>query len=710
MFSIKRLSIISLLISFLILLLPLISAQEEQEKQQEVTEEFFYAEEEVEIASLKPQAIEEAPGIVSIVTAQQIKDMGARDLNDALRIVPGFQLPVSLFYASEYAVRGLKQTNNTRVLVMMDGVPLNEVYYGQSNLNWGDMPLNNVKKIEIIRGPGSALYGTYAFLAVINIITNKAEDIDGIEFSVGGGSWNTQHHYLSAGKKIGDISLSAYVDYRKSDGYDHYFVQQDLVNILDSYVPFFPPVSQAPGNVKVPLDSKRVDVRMGYHDFDFQFKAQDYKRGVPFPGFSVTEGNFEADKSYISQVAYQKNISNKLSLYMKGNYYYRKLLLYGQPFPRGIYGPLLPGMSAQGFFPDGLLFDLTVKSQHYGLNTKFDYTLSKDNMITFGIEYSFMKTDRPIGRDNIDPVTRMQSNQMHEERSAIAGVMEKDANRKVIALFIQDVFNIGDSLDITAGLRLDHYSEFGSAVNPRISLVWKPSEDTNIKILYGHSFRAPAFTELYNITQDMVGNENLSPEKVRSFEIGINHKLTPKINGSINYFYNSLTDIFLPTGDIIIESFPPQLENSGKVNAQGIEAEVKANFEKNTYAFFNYSYAKAKDDLTGEVIPDVANHLFNFGVNIDAWKYLNANLNVNYVGERKRGLLMGFPDPRDPIAPYALSNLTLRAQNFWENTEVILSIHNLFDKQYADPESLGLIYYDFPREGRQILAKVIFKF
>jgi iron complex outermembrane receptor protein len=709
MLNSKWISTASLLILLLLICLPAALTQE-QEKKQEITEEFFYAEEEVEIASLKPQPIEEAPGIVSVITAQQIKDMGARDLNDALRIVPGFQLPVSLFYAAEYGIRGLKQTNNTRVLVMMDGVPLNEVYYGQSNLNWGDMPLNNVKRIEIIRGPGSALYGTYAFLAVINIITKKADDIDGIEFSAGGGSWNTQHHYLSAGKKIGDFSLSAYVDYRKSDGYDNYFVQQDLVNILDSYVPFFPPVSQAPGYIKVPLDSKRVDVRMGYKDFDFQFKAQDYERGAPFCGYSITDGSFEADKSYIGQAAYKKNLSNKLSLSLKGNYYYRKLLLYGQPFPRGIYGPLLSGMAAQGFFSDGLLFDLTVKSQHYGLNTKFDYTLSKDNIITFGLEYNTMKTDKPVGRDNIDPITRMQSNQLHEEQGSIAGVMEKAANRKVLGLFIQDVFHIADSLDITAGLRLDHYSEFGSAVNPRISLVWKPLEDTNIKILYGHAFRAPAFNELYNITQDLVGNENLGPEKVRSFEIGLSHKFNANISSSINYFYNALTDIFLPTGEIILESFPPQLENSGKVNAQGIESEVKANFEKNTYAFFNYSYAKAKDDLTGEVIPNVANHLFNFGVNVGAWKYLNANLNVNYVGERKRGLLMGYPDPRNPVAAYALSNLTLRAQNFWENMELILSIHNLFDKRYTDPEPLGVVYYDFPREGRQILGKVIFKF
>jgi hypothetical protein len=114
--------------------------------------------------------------------------------------------------------------------------------------------------------------------------------------------------------------------------------------------------------------------------------------------------------------------------------------------------------------------------------------------------------------------------------------------------------------------------------------------------------------------------------------------------------------------------------------------------------------------LIGEVIPDIEHNIFNCGLNIGMWKYLNANRNVNYVGERKRGLLMGFPDPRSPITAYSLFDLTLRAQNFWKNTEIILSIHNLVNTQYSDADESGIIYYDFPREGRQILGKVIFKF
>jgi outer membrane receptor for ferrienterochelin and colicins len=713
MLFINRLFTGSLLFIFLITLPLGISAQvqeQEKEKEQEVTEEFFYAEEEVEIASLKPQPIEEAPGIVSVITAQQIKDMGARDLNDLLRFVPGFQLTTDArWYATTYGVRGIKQQYNTNVLLMIDGVPLNEPYYGQSSFNWGDMPLNNVKRIEIIRGPGSAIYGTYAFLAVINVITKKAEDIDGIEFSAGGGSWSTQQHYMIAGKKINDFSISGSFDYCKSEGYENYYIQQDLMTMLDNMVPFLPSASMAPGLIQIPLDAKRADIRIAYKDVEFQFKLQDHERGMPTPGYAITDGFSSIDKSYIGQTIYNRDVGDKFSFLLKVNYYYRNLRIYGQAYPRGIYGPLIPALDADGFYSEGLLNDSTIKERNIGIQSHFNYELSDKNMFNFGIEFSYYKTDKPVALTNIHPITRLQSSQMHELGGTAAGLMDRAADRNVVAFFIQDSWDISQSLNLTAGLRVDNYSDFGTSISPRISLIWKLLENTNIKLLYGHAFRAPTFSELYQLTSATVGNDQLGAEKIKSFEIGINQKAA-NTSFSINYFYNSLADLISPAGKTIYVGYPPQLENSGKVHAQGIEAEFKANFKKNTYAYFNYSYAKAKDELTGEVVPNVANNLFNFGVNVGAWKYLNANLNVNYVGERKRGMLMGFPDPRDPVMAYSLSDLTLRAQNFWKNTEIILSIHNLFNTEYKDPEELGLIYNDLPHEGRQILGKVIFKF
>jgi len=359
---------------------------------------------------------------------------------------------------------------------------------------------------------------------------------------------------------------------------------------------------------------------------------------------------------------------------------------------------------------NGILGDLTIKERIIGIQSQFDYIVNKKNTLTFGLEYANLSTDNPLTLSNIDSITRMQTNQFVEVRGTTFGMMERDAKRDIFAFFIQDSWQMAEKLNLTTGLRVDHYREFGSSINPRISLVWKLLEDTNIKLLYGHAFRAPTFSELYAVYSGQVGNENLGPEKIDTFEIGINHKFAPKISDSFNYFYNDMTDLILPSGAIIVEGWPQQLINIGKVNSQGIETEVKANFEKNTYAYFNYSYARSKDELTGEVAPNVANNLINFGLNVGVWKYLDAHFNVNYIGERKRGLLMGFPDPRNPIAAYSLVNLTLRVQNFWKKAEFILSVHNLFNTKYTDPEELGLIYYDFPREGRQILGKVIFKF
>ncbi len=378
----------------------------------------------------------------------------------------------------------------------------------------------------------------------------------------------------------------------------------------------------APGKIEVPLNSTRVDLLMTYKDFEFQFKAQDYERGVPLATLAVTNRNIEADNCYIAQAIYRKAVNEKLFLSFKGNYYYHKSHHYGEAYPKEMFGPLVAGIGAQGFFSDGFLWDMVIEDRQFGFQSQLDYSLNNNNTLTFGAEYGNMQTPRPVLLVNMDPETRMQSNDMHGLSGAAVGLMERDADRSVFAFFVQDSWKIRDSLNFFAGLRIDTYSGFGSAINPRLSLVYKVHKNTNIKLLYGHAFRAPTFSELYSIAIVQVGNENLGPEKVRSFEIGINHKLSPKINMGINYFYNSLTDIIVPTGDILVQGYPPQLMNSGKANAQGIEVETKANFKKNTYAYFNYSYARAKDELTGEVFPDVANNLFNFGLNVSMWEYL----------------------------------------------------------------------------------------
>ncbi|MDV7393656.1 TonB-dependent receptor plug domain-containing protein, partial [Arthrospira platensis SPKY1] len=128
----------------------------------------------VSIATGRAQSIQTAPAVASVITAEQIRDTGARDLIDILRQVPGFFLGETANpFGPAVAVRGFTSAFNQTTLFMVDGVPQTELVFGDRFTALGKIPLDGIERVEVIRGPGSALYGADAFSAVVNIITRR---------------------------------------------------------------------------------------------------------------------------------------------------------------------------------------------------------------------------------------------------------------------------------------------------------------------------------------------------------------------------------------------------------------------------------------------------------------------------------------------------------------------------------------------------------
>ncbi|MBT6050588.1 MAG: TonB-dependent receptor plug domain-containing protein, partial [Candidatus Scalindua sp.] len=153
----------------------------------------IFTEEEIVVSALKrPRTVLKSPAIMSVITAKQIKQMGFRTLIDVLRMVPGFYISMDETGEREIAVRGILDDASQKIKVLIDGHSINDVWRGGAMWNFDDLPVENIRKIEIIRGPGSALYGQNAFLAVIDIITKDTEDIDGFQVTTSGGSFSTQ--------------------------------------------------------------------------------------------------------------------------------------------------------------------------------------------------------------------------------------------------------------------------------------------------------------------------------------------------------------------------------------------------------------------------------------------------------------------------------------------------------------------------------------
>jgi iron complex outermembrane receptor protein len=160
----------------------------------------------VSIASGSRQPIARAPSVASVVTAEDIAAIGAADLDEVLETVPGLHVSRSpIGYNSIYTIRGIHTQYNPQVLMLVNGIPITGVYTGNRSQIWGGMPVENIARIEVIRGPGSALYGADAFSGVINSITRTAADLDGTQLGLRGGSFNSRDAWVQHGGAWGGL-------------------------------------------------------------------------------------------------------------------------------------------------------------------------------------------------------------------------------------------------------------------------------------------------------------------------------------------------------------------------------------------------------------------------------------------------------------------------------------------------------------------------
>src|SRR5688572_16176096 len=226
----------------------------------------------ISIAAGRTQTLEEAPSIVSVVTDEEIRRLGARTLEEVLETVPGVEVLTDNLGRGLIVLRGIPAERRSRtpaawasrltsassanVLVLFNGHRLNEDMSGGATIVNLDIPVDNIKKVEIIRGPGSALFGANAFLGVINIVTYTADTFSGLEVSVGGGSFDTRQASVLFGKTVGKVSLSGFAQWADTDG-ARLLVPADLQTSSDqALAPLdIPPASLAPGPT---LDDRRT--------------------------------------------------------------------------------------------------------------------------------------------------------------------------------------------------------------------------------------------------------------------------------------------------------------------------------------------------------------------------------------------------------------------------------------------------------------------
>lgn len=678
-----------------------------QEKGLEEELEWLQAEKFAITASRVLENVKKSAASITVITDKEIEQMGARHLMDVLQTVPGMSAWYYLDGIYKVDSRGLMKSTGQHILLMVNSHPLNENFTGGFP-TFDTIMLGNVKQIEIIRGPGSALYGANAFAGVINIITKDADDIDGIQATARGGSYQTQEYNALVGKTFGDLKITLNANYINTDGFESH-ISQDRQTALDAL--FGTHASLAPGDAQ--NWEERYDVTLGleYKGLKFEGRYIDGDANRPLSlSNALTEKNSEPWTDSYLRLNYARNLMEGWDI--SANVYYTVHDMSSdlqQGLPPGAAMPSAPA-GAPAVFPEGVLVQLGNKNARTGAEVQSQYKLGETHTLVGGLTYEYMEQYDVTYAANF-LYTSMQNVVIPlptvQDLSDPDTSYNKNVSRTFMAAFMEDLWDVTDSLRFTLGARYDNYSDFGGSFNPRAGAVWEFKTGYNLKLLYGRAFRAPSFYELYSRNNpSFIGNPDIAPEIINTYEISLGAEVTEALTARLTGFRNSVKDsvdiVTVQQGEFSQRIF----QNKDELQTQGVELELTYDFGKGTYLGANYTFQDGENVDTGEGFWYNPVHKGNVMANLRLTKYFNWFTNVYFEGMRNRTR----GDVRKDPEGFMVVNTTLIAKKFFEGLEVRASVYNLLDEEYVIPTSKDSLPVDFPMPGRSFMVEARYTF
>lgn len=665
-------------------------------------EEFsrIYGDEEfVSLATGGYQATSRAPAVATVITSADIAAMGATDLDNILETVPGLHVSYSIVaFNPIYTVRGIYSEFNPQVLILINGVSITNLFLGNRSQTWGGMPVNNISRIEIIRGPGSALHGADAFSGTINIVTKTFADIQGMEIGARAGSFNSREAWLLTGGQWGDIKAAFSVEWRTTDGHRE-TVDADAQTFFDGL--FGTNASLAPGPVNTGRDTleTRLDlsrtawrVRLGYQG------RHDVGSGAGAAQALDPQGYGESDRIN-ADVTYDKpdflpdwNVIGQLSYFDVSTKTALTLYPPGATFPTGI-------------FPEGLIGNPAVYERHVRFSAAAIYSGFTHHSMRLGVgvnEGRIYKVQESknygVGTGGL-PVPLGSVMDVSDDPMQ---VFIEPHQRTVVYALAQDEWSFYPDWNLTAGVRHDAYSDFGGTTNPRLALVWQSSFTLTSKLLYGRAFRAPAFAEQYNINNPLaLGSSDIKPETIDTLELAFDYRPVDSLRIALNLFKYEMKDIIRFSPDPA-PATSKTARNQGMQDGHGLEWEMRWNVTRSVDIKANYAWQDSTDE-TGEHVANAPRQKFYAQADWRFVPYWSVNAQVNRIMDRKRAA----GDSRPAIADYTVVNLALRRKNVTDGLDVGLIVHNALDADAREPSPApGYIRNDLPLPGRSMYVEL----
>jgi outer membrane receptor for ferrienterochelin and colicins len=620
-------------------------------------------------ASKYEQKVTEAPSSVSIVTADEIRKYGYRNLAELLQGVRGLYLSYDRTY-QYLGVRGFSRPGdyNTRILLLIDGHRINDSVYDAALLGT-EFPLDIdlIERVEIARGPGSSLYGSNAFFGIINVITRQGRAVKGLELSGEIGSHDMGKGRISYGDRFPnglEVILSG--SYYDSDGRERlYFREFDTLETNNGVF------EDGDGD-----NFESLFATLSWYDFTFQGLYHDRKKDIPTAAWDTVfndNRSFSEDESGYVNLEYEGQFYRDVELNAKVYYDFYHY-----------HGDYVYDYSEDDESHIVVNRDKT-RANRVGTEIKFSKKFFDSHYMSLGGDY----------RNNL---------QQDQENYDEDVYLDDKRDSEDWGVYFQDEWNALDSLTVNAGVRYDHYEISGDTVNQRLALIYSPVDRTAVKLLYGSAFRAPNVYELYyhdGGSSSKAAND-LDNETMETYEFILEQYIGEHWRLTASGFYYEIKDLInlrSDTADGLLV-----FDNLDEAKASGVEFEIEGKWVNGWEGRLSYIYQETEDMETERILSNSPRQLAKCNLIAPLLRdRLFLGTEIQYTDQRET--LSG-----NEVDGFFVTNATLFCRGIIPGLKFSFSVYNLFDKKYDHPGSEEHLQDVITQDGRTSRFKLTYVF
>lgn len=703
-------------------------------------------EEMVVTATRTEKTLADVPASVSVITQEDLEKQNVKTLDEAIRITPGVYAKRTkgmMDSTSGVNFRGFKGDQYS--LVLMDGIPVNDAYTG--GLEWGSLPITNVDRIEVVRGPASALYGGNAMGGVINIITKTPEKLEGT--ATGGyGSNNTYRFRLSGGDLLWKrFFIQGGYEEESTDGWVTTPALKTISKGKSGNTPGGYSMDDQYGNPTKWVIGDKGDNGAFHRAFNFKTGYKLSETGSVT--FSMLSGRDEYDYdephtymgTFGSTSTYAQAGPGRRAKFVPNDFIDQTGIgsnetdIYGLTF-KETFGPVTlhatggyvtvddrytteSGSGLANYDNSPGTLKITKNDTWYG-EISGDIRIAKPHLLTMGVSY---RRDSSDTDDYKVPFYRSYSDR--GDSTFYSGGQESNWG-----FFLQEEWRVIDPLTLYLGLRYDlwnlskgasgapgkltdYESQSDSELSPKFAAVWKALEDTTVRGSVGHAFRPPSLYDLYRSWQSgstyYDSNPNLKPETSWGYELGVEQFLFNRHTRlGVAGFWNDIEDMISYRTEIIDGNTHRVKTNAGKVRTYGLEFEAEQRVTDWLSLWGNYTYTHARvlenetdPESEGKKLTGIPEHMFNLGVDTTyKWAKLSVigrYFSKIYGSSDNSDIARGVYASYEP-AFFLDAKLTVSPVKYMD---LFVSVENMLDKHY---------YEYYRSDGCSVFGGVTFKY